>query len=222
MLQGNSPKASVPPAPFAPLVIPLSAAWERANLPTKISQIFIAPWNHTRGREKTQMARDYLEKYGPYVRPSVARAERHYLHNCDHHVMFSLLRTRTSDLSEFGNGLMLYFWFLRCMGMVFTLLTVVFCLPLAIVYARSGNFFMSGIMRKLTLGNYGPVYEEGVALAGGVVRCSITLVQHPNLMISPNNCRFRGSTPLLLVPRTFRFIVLCQHTQNYMCDNGAL
>jgi hypothetical protein len=171
-------QASASPAHSQPPITSLTAVWKHAQDPFKLLHTLTA-FRSRITRQQSELARGLLEKYGPYVPPSMARAERHFLHKCDHHVMFSLSRTRTSDLSEFGNGLMLYFWFLRCMAVIFTVLSLAFCLPLAIVYARDGTFFMSGVMRKLTFGNYGPIYEEGAQLAGGVVCCIPPhLVQH--------------------------------------------
>jgi hypothetical protein len=88
-------------------------------------------------------------------------------------VMFSLFRTRTSDLSEFGIGHMLYFYFLRCTSLAFAVLTLILGVPLAFVYAAHGSFFSSGTLWKLTLGNYGPLYAVGDVLAGGVVRAHL-------------------------------------------------
>lgn len=119
---------------------------------------------------RSELARALLDAHGPYVPPSLERARRHRALVCDHHAMFSFARTRTSDLSEFGNGHTLYFWFLRCSAIAFGALSLVLGLPLAYAYARDGTFFSSGTLRRATLGNYGPVYAETAVLADGGVR----------------------------------------------------
>lgn len=57
-------------------------------------------------------ARAILDRYGPYVPPSLERAQRHYLHVCDHHVMFSLFRTTVQvllwPLEPFSRGALEY------------------------------------------------------------------------------------------------------------------
>lgn len=135
-------------------------------------------WPRLPGRRGSQapppppspLAQSLIEKYGPYVPPSLARAQRHRAEQCNHHVMFSLFRTSLSDLSEFGTGHQLYFMFLRYTAVAFAALAVVLGAPLVVAYATNGSFFSSGIFRKATLGHYGPVYAQGAGLADGVVR----------------------------------------------------
>lgn len=99
--------------------------------------------------------------------------------------MFTLFRTKTTDLIEFGIGHMLYLSFLRYTAFAFGTLCVILGLPLLCIYAKNGDFFVGGTFRKATLGNYGPVYQEGAMRApAGVVRrppvylatCDVSLV----------------------------------------------
>lgn len=85
--------------------------------------------------------------------------------------MFTLFRTKTTDLTEFGIGHMLFLSFLRYTAFTFGILCVILGLPLVWIYIGNGNFFVYGTLRKATLGNYGPLYAEGALRAGGVVRC---------------------------------------------------
>lgn len=112
---------------------------------------------------------DILEEYGPYCPPNRGRALRHYYHECSHHFMFSFWRTKISDLTEFGSH-MLYLSLLWYLSMAFAALLAMLGLPLIVAYSAKGNFFANGVLRKATLGNYGPIYVEGALRAGGVVR----------------------------------------------------
>ena len=110
-------------------------------------------------------------EYGPLVQPSAARAQRAYLQECNHHVMFSIKHTSLADLLELGLGHQLYFMFLWYIALSFGALTLTIGIPFALTYAINGNFFSSGFVNtRLTLGNYGPVYAEGIARANGMVR----------------------------------------------------
>jgi hypothetical protein len=115
------------------------------------------------------LQKQILAEYGPYCPPSRARALRHYYDECSHHFMFSFWRTKISDLTEFGSH-MLYLSLLWHLSIAFAALLVVLGLPLIVAYATKGNFFANGLLRKPTLGNYGPIYVEGALRAGGVVR----------------------------------------------------
>lgn len=114
---------------------------------------------------------EVVDQYGPYVPPDLARAHRHYLKQCTHHFMFTLFRTKTTELTEFGIGHMLFMSFLRSTAVSFAILCVIMGLPLLSIYICNGDFFVYGTLRKATLGNYGPLYAEGAIRAGGVVRC---------------------------------------------------
>ena len=151
---------------------------------------------------RSELARSLLELHGPYVPPSLERAQRHRAFVCDHHAMFSLARTRTSDLSEFGNGHKLYFWFLRCAALAFAALSVVQGLPLMYAYARDGTFFSSGGLRRATLGNYGPVYAETAALADGAVRRCPSLRWRGDRVPSPGH--FHHAVALTCVAESCR------------------
>lgn len=125
------------------------------------------------------IADDILLEYGPYIPPDPARAHRHYLKQCTHHFMFTLFRTKTTDLTEFGIGHMLYLSFLRYTAFAFGTLCLILGLPLLCAYTINGEFFDYGTLRKATLGNYGPLYAEGAILAPspGVVRPA-SLIEH--------------------------------------------
>jgi hypothetical protein len=129
-----------------------------------------------------------LAEYGPYCPPSRERALSHYYRECSHHFMFSFWRTKISDLTEFGSH-MLYLSLLWHLSVAFAALLVVLGFPVLVAYYSKGNFFANGTLRKLTLGNYGPIYVEGAMRAGGVVRSPVhSLVQQCfNIGISRSN-----------------------------------
>lgn len=104
--------------------------------------------------------------YGPYTPPNRARALRHYYHECSHHFMFSFWRTKISDLTEFGSH-MLYLSLLWYLSIAFAALLAVLGVPLIVSYAHKGDFFANGMLRKASLGNYGPIYVEGAMRAAG-------------------------------------------------------
>jgi hypothetical protein len=68
---------------------------------------------------------------------------------------------------------MLYFAFLQYLAVGFGVVSIILGLPLAIAFARNGDFFVQGVFRRATLGNYGPLYVEGAILSDGVVRSCI-------------------------------------------------
>jgi hypothetical protein len=116
---------------------------------------------------------DIIREYGPYVAPSLERARMHYFNKCSHHFMFSFWRTKLSDLTEFGTGHLLYLGFLRYLALTFSALCVILGVPLIVTFMKRGSFFANGMMRKATLGHYGPLYVEGAMRAGGVVRSPV-------------------------------------------------
>jgi hypothetical protein len=192
--------APAPPSPPAPSVRPATASAFQQAL--SILRFYLASlWplhnfdldNDAEAHVLSPLAQSLVDKYGPYVKPNLARAQRNRLSECDHHTMFSLFRTSPSELSEFGTGHQLYFVFLRFTALAFVVLTVLLGGPLAVAYVWNGSFFSSRYLRKVTLGNYGPAYAEGAALAGSKVRCLLwchDVVQHRALYMR-KSCLWR-------------------------------
>ena len=79
-------------------------------------------------------------------------------------------RRRVQDLAEFGIGHKLYFAFLRNTALAFTALSAALAAPLAALYLAHGTFFAADGLPRISLGNYGPLYEEGAARAADGVR----------------------------------------------------
>lgn len=63
-----------------------------------------------------------LEKWEP---PDEKAARLAHIKTHYHHELFSLSDTQTQDLAEFGQGLALYFYFLKWMAMLLTAMSVV-------------------------------------------------------------------------------------------------
>ena len=87
--------------------------------------------------------------------------------------MFMFMRTKTSDLSEFGTGHMLYFYFLRYLTLFFLVITVIQGIPSMLSFSRNGNFYTHGGLAKITLGNYGFLYQESWAAFPSKVGSSV-------------------------------------------------
>ena len=79
-------------------------------------------------------------------------------------------RRRVQDLAECGIGHKLYFAFLRNTALAFTALSAALAAPLAALYLAHGTFFAADGLPRISLGNYGPLYEEGAARAADGVR----------------------------------------------------
>ena len=92
----------------------------------------------------------------------LAHVKTHY-----HHELFSLSDTKTEDLAEFGQGLALYFYFLKWIAMLLAAMSVV-VLP---------NMVWSGIARK---GGTSTTGTELYDLHGGILLCK----QHDQLCTS--------------------------------------
>ena len=84
-----------------------------------------------------------LEKYEPPddQAAKLAHVKTHY-----HHELFSLSDTKTDDLAEFGQGLALYFYFLKWIAMLLAAMSVV-VLPNMVwsVLARRGGTSTTGV-----------------------------------------------------------------------------
>ncbi|KAL3162912.1 hypothetical protein ABBQ32_009354 [Trebouxia sp. C0010 RCD-2024] len=84
----------------------------------------------------------------------LAHVKTHY-----HHELFSLSDTKTEDLAEFGQGLALYFYFLKWTAMLLAAMSVV-VLPNMIwsAIARNGGTSTTGLLVATSLGAYGPLF----------------------------------------------------------------
>lgn len=88
-------------------------------------------------------------------------AERQHKQRCGHHVMFTLHRTNPEDLAEFGGGHMLYFYFLRYLGLLFFILAVAIGVPAALLFVFQGSFYNKPYgLAITTLGHYGPLFTN--------------------------------------------------------------
>ncbi|GAX74805.1 hypothetical protein CEUSTIGMA_g2252.t1 [Chlamydomonas eustigma] len=96
--------------------------------------------------------------YGEWREPSeeVALERYHKLHT--HHTIYTeTMATRTIDLKVFGQGHMLYFYFLKYMAIVFGCLSVCPGIIAVIVFLCGSWYNSSGSLEKSTIGNYGLV-----------------------------------------------------------------
>ncbi|KAL0041478.1 hypothetical protein WJX79_004916 [Trebouxia sp. C0005] len=76
-----------------------------------------------------------------------------------HHELFSLSDTKTEDLAEFGQGLALYFYFLKWIAMLLAAMSiVVFPNMVWAAIARKDGTSTTGVLVSTSLGAFGPLF----------------------------------------------------------------
>ncbi|KAG1659884.1 hypothetical protein FOA52_002129 [Chlamydomonas sp. UWO 241] len=94
--------------------------------------------------------------YGRWHKPSEKIAVDKYHKHHTHHVVYEPKHTRIKDLRVFGEGHLLYFYFMKFLAIAFGVLSVIPAIPFVIVYAI-GSWYPSGHtdIQVMMLGNYG-------------------------------------------------------------------
>mmetsp|Transcript_4883 Transcript_4883/g.14853 ORF Transcript_4883/g.14853 Transcript_4883/m.14853 type:complete len:772 (+) Transcript_4883:494-2809(+) len=98
-----------------------------------------------------------LAEYGHWQRPDDKVATARYHKHHTHHAVYEPAYTQTNDLRVFGEGHVLYFYFLKFMALVFCILAVVPALLAVIVFALGPWYNGRADIDNVMLGNFGLV-----------------------------------------------------------------
>lgn len=125
---------------------------------------------------------DVITKYGAYRKPSEEEALKYHEKEHAHHKEFDLIRTRPWELKAFGQGCMLYFYFLRYMAIIFGMMAILCGFPNMILFL-CGNWYNNGAstLEITTIGNYGLVSNSTL----GAGNLTILLQANPVLASDP-------------------------------------
>ena len=99
----------------------------------------------------------------PYTHVCSPAHRKKYLLTHTHHEIYDLRSTPIKELKEFGQGHLLYFYFLKSMAILFTVLAILPALGLAFVYGAGGWYvaqYANGLER-ISIGNYGLINMTG-------------------------------------------------------------
>ncbi|MEW5317928.1 MAG: hypothetical protein WDW38_009187 [Sanguina aurantia] len=114
-------------------------------------------------RKRFKPAAEIQAEYGGWKRPDEKIARSKYIREHTHHNLLSMKTTHVDDLKEFGQGHLLYFYFLKYMAILFCALAVMPALPMIMINI-SGAYFVSADLERTTAGNFGLVSSSGNAL----------------------------------------------------------
>ncbi|KAL0049982.1 hypothetical protein WJX82_002021 [Trebouxia sp. C0006] len=108
----------------------------------------------------------------------LAHVKTHY-----HHELFSLSDTKTEDLAEFGQGLALYFYFLKWIAMLLAAMSVViFPNMVWAAIARKDGTSTTGVLVSTSLGAFGPLFGSDYVYNATALDAALTAlgVSFPN------------------------------------------
>eukprot|EP00798_Chlamydomonas_sp_ICE-L_P017933 gene17933-24329_t len=102
---------------------------------------------------------EVIAVHGKWPPPDPKIATDHYHLTHPHHSEYDVGGTTTHELKSFGQGHMLYFYFLKYAAIIFGVLAIFPCLPLLVVFLAgpwlgSDSSIYAGLART-TMGNYG-------------------------------------------------------------------
>eukprot|EP00195_Chlamydomonas_chlamydogama_P013395 CAMPEP_0202909134 /NCGR_PEP_ID=MMETSP1392-20130828/48431_1 /ASSEMBLY_ACC=CAM_ASM_000868 /TAXON_ID=225041 /ORGANISM="Chlamydomonas chlamydogama, Strain SAG 11-48b" /LENGTH=203 /DNA_ID=CAMNT_0049598783 /DNA_START=44 /DNA_END=652 /DNA_ORIENTATION=+ len=101
--------------------------------------------------------------YGDWKAPDDKVALNKYHHEHTHHQQYDVKDARTKDLKLFGQGHMLYFYFLKYMAIIFGILAILPAMPLIIANLAGGWFYTRADLETSTLGQFGLLWSSNTS-----------------------------------------------------------
>ncbi|GFR42972.1 hypothetical protein Agub_g3971 [Astrephomene gubernaculifera] len=110
-------------------------------------------------RTKYRPSASVLEEYGTWKPPNENEAREKFVQEHTHHEIFDM-KTPITELKEFGEGILLYFYLLKYTAMLFAVLAI-FPGMLLMVFNGLGGWYDRADIERTTLGNYGLLSYNG-------------------------------------------------------------